>query len=125
MSIIIFYVSLILIILMLSFKHYGIKVFKHEAIAEIVSKNEKHIHRLAGTGKELASKIHFENLQKLVVRSIGFIKKESIILKRRFDSKQPKFLLKTEPAGHENKHSVSFFLKNISEHNSSSKKKNL
>jgi hypothetical protein len=119
-TIIAFYLSLFLIGAMLFAKYRGISLFEHKAIAKIVS--EEDIHRITGTGKNIASKIHLENAQKLVMRIVAFVKREMIYLKRHFDSKQPKFLLKTE-VPNAGKHSVSFFLKHISEHKNSLKKK--
>jgi len=124
MSLILFYTSFVLIIAMLAIKYYNVRILYHEAISNVVSKNEKHIYRLADTSKELLSKIHFENLNKLIMKVASFIKRESIYLKKRFDSKQPKFLLKTEMPN-SGKHSVSFFLKHISDHKNSLKKKSL
>jgi hypothetical protein len=44
-----------------------------------------------------------------------------IYLKRRFDSKQPKFFLKPEKQKASGKQQVSFFLKNVSEYKESLK----
>lgn len=125
LPIILFYLSFVSIVAMLVIKHYNITVIRHEAISEMVSKNEENIHKIAGTGKKIASKIHLENLNRLFTMVINFIKNETIVLKRKFDSKQPKFLLKTENHNDGNKHSVSFFLKNISEQKNLPKKKGL
>ena len=48
-----------------------------------------------------------------------FIKKEIIYLKRRFDSKQPAFFLSPQKPSHAHRHSVSFFLKKVSEYKDS------
>ncbi len=123
MTIILFYISLVLIIAMLAKKHFGIEVFQHETLSTIVDKNEEHIHKIAKEGKELASKIHFKNFHRLTVMTANFVKRESIYLKRRFDSKQPKFLLKQGKEAHHGVHPVSFFLKSVSDYRNSLRKK--
>jgi len=125
MAIILFYTSLILIVAMITIKYFGVSPFTHKAISSIVSEQEKKIHQIAADGKELASKIQFKNFHRLVVAVASFIKKESIYLKRRFDSQQPKFFLKQQKLDGTHKNSVSFFLRSVSEHKNSLKKKDL
>ncbi len=110
---------------MLVIKHYNVPYSNKEAVTEILSKNEKHIHWFTKKSKEIISNIHFENFHKLVVKIVSYTKLKIIHLKRRFDSKQPKFLLKMENPNVGGKYSVSFFLKNISEGKGTSKKKSL
>ena len=93
MAIVLFYVALVLLIGMMTAEYFGVSLFHHEAIADIVSEQEKKIRTIAKTSRHFASKIRFENFHKLIVRIVNFTKKEIIYLKRRFDSQQPKFFL--------------------------------
>jgi hypothetical protein len=125
MVLITFYVSFILIVTLLATKYFDIHLFQHRIISNIVADNEKHVHTIIGKSKDIGSQIHFENFQKLTVKIVTFTKQEIIHLKRKFDSKQPKFFLKPQKPNAGGKHSVSFFLKNISDHKDSLKEKNL
>lgn len=104
---------------MLAMKYYGISLKHHEVISNIVCENDKHCHRIVNKSKHVASKIRFKNFHRLTVATINFIKKETIYLKRRFDSKQPAFLLSPQKPSHITKNSVSFFLKKVSEYKDS------
>jgi len=68
------------------------------------------------------SKIKIKNFHKLFIKIINFIKREIVYLKRKFDSKQPKFFLKPQK-NNSGKNSVSFFLKNVSEYRDSLRNK--
>src|ERR1035437_4699226 len=125
MALISFYVSLVLLTAMLVAKYFGVSLFHHEVIVNIVDENEQHFHTIVGKGKHIGSQIHFENFHKLTLKIANFTKKEIIYLKRRFDSKQPKFFLKPQKLNTPSKHSVSFFLKNVSEYKDSLKDKSL
>ncbi len=125
MSIILFYISLILILTILGVKYYGIAVIQHEALHSAVNKSEEHFHSIIGKSKEISSKIHFKNAHRFTMILVNFVKKEAIYLKRRFDSKQPKFFLKPQKTNDTTKHSVSFFLKNVSEYKNLPRNKNL
>ena len=122
MAVILFYISLVAIVTMLTLKYLGIPVVRHEVISNIVCKNDEKCHELVGASKEIASKIKFENFHKLTVVMASFVKREMIYLKRRFDSQQPKFFLKPQKINTSNKHSVSFFLKNVSDYKDSLRK---
>jgi len=125
MAIIIFYISLISLIIMFTMKYFGISFYHHEFISNIVYKNDKHCHRIVHHSKNVFSKIKFKNFHRLTIAIANFIKKESIYLKRRFDSKQPAFFLSPQKPSHTNKNSVSFFLKKVSEYKDSINDKNL
>jgi hypothetical protein len=125
MSIILFYISFILILTMLGVKYYGITVIQHEALHSAVNKSEKHFRFMMGKGREISSKIHFKNAHKFSLMFANFVKKEAIYLKRRFDSQQPKFFLKPQNHSVAHRNSVSFFLKNVSEYKNSLRNKDL
>ena len=125
MAIIIFYASLLALCAMFAMKYYGISFTHHEAISNIVCKNDEHCNKIIHHSKTVISHIKFKNLHKLTVAIANFIKKESIYLKRRFDSKQPAFFLSPQKPSHAHKNSVSFFLKRVSEYKDSFKDKNL
>lgn len=106
---------------MLSIKYFNLSFFRHRIISNIIDKNDQHLHKITRKSVEIASKIHFKNFHKLVVFIINFSKDKMIYLKRRFDSKQPKFFLKPEKQKASGKQQVSFFLKNVSEYKESLK----
>lgn len=125
MALVLFYIALVLLIGMLTAEYFGVSVVHHEAVADIVSEQEKKIRTIAKTSKHFASKIRFENFHKLVVRIVNFTKREIIYLKRRFDSQQPKFFVQVKKPNEAHKNSVSFFLRSVTEHKNSLKKKDL
>jgi hypothetical protein len=125
MAIALFYISLFSLVVMFTMKYFGLSFVHHEAISNIVYKNDKHCHRIVRHGKNIFSKIRFKNLHKLIVYFVNFIKKESLYFKRRFDSKQPTFFLSPQKPSHVNKNSVSFFLRKVSEYRDSVNDKNL
>lgn len=125
MAVALFYIALVLLLIMMTIKYFGVSLFKHPALSDIVSEHEKKIHKIAKDGKHLASKIHFKNFHRIVVATAAFVKKESVHLKRRFDSQQPKFFVMQQKPGSAHKHAVSFFLKSVTEHKESLKKKDL
>ncbi len=125
MSIILFYIALVLLIGIITIKYFGMPIFGNTALSDMVSEHEHKIHKIAKGGKNFASKIKYKNFHKLVVMVADFLKKESIALKRRFDSQQPKFFLQVEKPSEKHKNSVSFFLRSVSEHKKSLKKKDL
>lgn len=125
MALITFYIALVLLTAMFVAKHFGVSIFGHEVIANIVDDNKEHFDTIVGKGKHIGSQIHFENFHKLTVKIATFTHKEIVYLKRRFDSKQPKFFLKPQKQNAPGKHSVSFFLKNVSEYKDSLKEKGL
>ncbi|MBU6370967.1 MAG: hypothetical protein KGH93_02940 [Patescibacteria group bacterium] len=118
----VFYIALVLIALMLLAGCFGVSIVRHEAIAETVAKQEEKIREIARDGKKLAKKIRFENAHRLIVRSTDFAKHKLVALKRRFDSRQPKFFLAAQKPGETHKNSVSFFLRHVTEHKNSLKK---
>jgi len=121
-AIISFFISLFLIALMLAVKYFNISLFRHKMIEKLVEKNDEHLVRIAGKTKHIASKIHFQNARRFSLIILNFLKENMIALKRHFDSKQPKFFLKPQTQKTQGKHSVSFFLKNISEYRNSLRK---
>jgi hypothetical protein len=123
MAIAVFYISFIVLVALITTKYFGVSIFQHKAMSHIVGDDGEHIHTIIGTSKRIGAKIRFENLHKLIIRIVKFTKEEVVYLKRRFDSKQPKFFLKQQKPNTDNKYSVSFFLKNISEHKNSLKGK--
>lgn len=125
MAIILFYISLIGLIALIVTKYFGISFFHHEVIHSVVNENEKHFHTIVGKSKKIGSKIRFDNFHRLAVMLTNIAKQEAMYLKSKFDSKQPKFFLKPQKPNAGGKHSVSFFLKNVSEYKDSLKDKNL
>jgi predicted MPP superfamily phosphohydrolase len=125
MAIALFYISLILVIVMLTIKSFGIYIFSHNFFKKIAKKSDIFFHNFGKVLRYWITKIKFKNFHKLIVLVISFSKREIIYLKRRFDSKQPKFFLKSQKPNSTNKNSVSFFLKNVSEYKESLRKKDL
>ena len=125
MALAVFYTSFVLLIAFLAAKQYGFSPFHHRVISHIVVQHEEHVRTIVGKSKSIGAQIHFENFHKLTIKIATFTKKEALYLKQKFDSKQPKFLLMQQKPHVSGKHSVSFFLKNISEHKNSQKGKNL
>jgi len=125
MAVVVFYLALILLVAMLAIKYFGVSLFSHRVLSNVVSKNEETIHTIAREGKQIAAKIRFENFHRLFVRTVAFAKREAIHLKRKFDSQQPKFFLQAVKPNEKNKNSVSFFLRSVSEHKNSLKKRDL
>jgi hypothetical protein len=125
MAIALFYISLIFLVAMFAIKYFGVSFDHHEAISNIVCKNDENCHKIVHHSKNIFSKIKFENFHKLTVRILDFIKKETIYLKRRFDSKQPAFFLSPQKPSHVKKNSVSFFLKNVTDYKNSLREKDL
>lgn len=110
---------------MMTVKYFGMSPLNNRAISTVIQKNEKHVRKIAKDSRNIISKIKFKNFHKLALMTADFVKKESIALKRKFDSQQPKFLLKLERPDEKQGHSVSFFLKRVSEHKESLKRKKL
>jgi len=125
MAIALFYISFAFLIAMFAIKYFGISFDHHEAISNIVCKNDENCHKIVHHSKNIFSKIKFENFHKLTVRIVDFIRKETIYLKRRFDSKQPAFFLSPQKPSHVKKNSVSFFLKNVTDYKNSLREKDL
>ncbi len=125
MAIFLFYISLVSLIAMFAIKYFGISFDHHEAISNIVCQNDKNCHNIFHKSKHLFSKIKLKNFHRLTVMVTDFIKKESIYLKRRFDSKQPSFFLSPQKPNFQNKNSVSFFIKNVTDYKNSLRKKDL
>jgi hypothetical protein len=125
MAIILFYISLISLVAMFAIKYFGISFDHHEVVSNIVCKNDEHCEKIVHHSKNIFSKIKFENFHKLNIRIVGFIKKEMIYLKRRFDSKQPAFFLSPQKPSHIKKNSVSFFIKNVTDYKNSLRQKDL
>lgn len=123
MAIILFYISLVSLVTMFAIKYFGISFDHHEVVSNIVCKNDEQCQKIVHHSKNIFSKIKFENFHKLTVRIANFIKKESIYLKRRFDSKQPAFFLSPQKPSHITKNSVSFFIKNVTDYKNSLRKK--
>ena len=120
MAIISFYVSLILIISFFGIKLFEVKHNEKHAFSKILSKGDDYCHDTISKSRKIFSKIKFKNFQKLYFIILNWAKKEMVYLKRRFDSKQPRFFLSpvTKHDIHK-KGSVSFFLKNVSEYKES------
>ena len=125
MATVIFYISLFSLVVMFAMKYFGISFLHHDIISNIVCENDKHCHKIVHHSKNIYSQIKFKNIHRLTVFIADFIKKETIYLKRKFDSKQPSFFLSTQKPGQINKNSVSFFLKKVSEYKDSHQDKNL
>lgn len=125
MALVLFYISLFSLIAMFAMKHFGITFEHHEVISNLVGKNDKHVHKIVHHGRNIFSKIKFKNFHRLTVAVADFITKETIYLKRRFDSKQPAFFLSSQKPSHINKNSVSFFLKKVSEYKDTHNDKSL
>ena len=125
MAIVLFYISLALVIVMLTIKSFGIYIFSHDFFKKLAKKSDMFFHKAGKVLRQWVSKIKFKNFHKLIVLVISFSKREIIYLKRKFDSKQPKFFLKSQKPNSTNKNSVSFFLKNVSDYKESMRKKDL
>ena len=125
MVIIIFYFSLFSLIAMFAMKYFGVSFVNHEVISDIVCKNDEHCYKIVHHSKNIFSKIKFKNFHRLTIIIARIIKKESVYLKRRFDSKQPAFFLSPQKPNQAHKNSVSFFLKKVSEYKDSINDKNL
>jgi len=110
---------------MLTIKYFGFSVFGNKTSLEILHKSDKYCHSVICTIKYFFSKIKIKNFNKLTLLIVNFIKDESIYLKRKFDSKQPKFFLKPQKNNITGKSSVSFFLKNVSEYKDSLRNKDI
>ena len=104
---------------MLVTKYFGFSFINNKFFSKITHKGDRYCHNTILLIKYFLSKLKFKNFHKLVLFIVNFIKRESIYLKRRFDSKQPKFFLKPQKSNLNNKSSVSFFLKNVSEYKDS------
>ena len=125
MAIVLFYISLLYLVAIFSMKYFGVSFSHHEVISKIHEKNDEHAHTILNKSKTAISHIKFENLHKLSVYIANFIHKESVYLKRRFDSKQPAFFLSPQKPSHIKKNSVSFFIKNVTDYKNSLNKKDL
>lgn len=120
MAIITFYASFLLLIGFFAVKLFEEYNEKKHALSEMIGRGDEYFHGVITKTKATASKIKFKNFQKLVFIIASFTKRELIYLKRRFDSKQPKFFLKPDnkPDIH-SKGAVSSFLKNVSDYKNS------
>ena len=125
MAIALFYISLFFLVAMFALKYFGVSFEHHEVISNIVCKNDEHCTKIVSKSKNIFSKIKFKNFHRLTVAIINFTKRETLYLKRRFDSKQPAFFLSVKRPNAAHKNSVSFFLKKVSEYKDSMKDKNL
>ena len=101
---------------MLTVKSFGFPILNHEIVFKFAKKSDVFFHITIKVLKYWFFKIKFKNFHRLVVIIVNFVKREIIVLKRKFDSKQPKFFLKPQKNGGPNKNSVSFFLKNVSDY---------
>ncbi|MFA5935096.1 MAG: hypothetical protein WC827_04380 [Candidatus Paceibacterota bacterium] len=110
---------------MLTIKYLGFSIIDDKISSRILHKSDKHCHNIICVIRYFFSKIKIKNFNKLVLFIINFIKTETVYLKRKFDSKQPKFFLKPQKNNSNNKNSVSFFLKNVSDYKDSLKNKDL
>ena len=126
MAIALFYISLILLIGFMTIKTFEVYSDRQHVLSKVICKGDDYCHEVVGKTKHVVSKIKFKNFHKLAVMIAEFTKREAIYLKRRFDSKQPKFFLKpTYKPDSSKKGSVSFFLKNVSEYKNSLRNKDL
>ena len=125
MALALFYISLFFLAAMFALKYFGVSFTHHEAISNIVCKNDEQCHKIVRHSKIAVSKIKFENFHRLTLAIADFIKRETIYLKRRFDSKQPTFFLSPQRPSQIHKNSVSFFLKKVSEYKDSLRDKNI
>jgi len=123
MAITVFYLSLVSLIAMFAMKYFGVSFIHHEAISSFVDKNNEHCHKIVHHSRKVASKIKFKNFHNLTMAIVKFIKEEIVYLKRRFDSKQPAFFLSPQKPSHTHRHSVSFFIKNVTDYKNSLRNK--
>jgi hypothetical protein len=126
MAIALFYISLVLLVGFITIKSLEVYYDRQHVLSKVICKGDDYCHEAVGKTKHFISKIKFKNFHKLAVLIAEFTKREAIYLKRRFDSKQPKFFIKpsNKPDLHK-KSSVSFFLKNVSDYKNSLKNKDL
>lgn len=120
-----FYTSLFLVIVMLMVKNFGFSFVSNRNTLKVIHKSDRYCHNIICIIKYFFSKIKIKNFNKIFLFIINFTKKEIVYLKRRFDSKQPKFFLKPKKSNLNTKSSVSFFLKNVSEYKDSLRNKDL
>lgn len=126
MAIALFYTSLALLIGFFTIKYLEADSDEKHILSEIICMGDEYCHEGVKKTRNLFSKIKLKNFQRLFVRTLAWLRDESIYLKRRFDSKQPSFFLKqTNKIDINKKGSVSFFLKNVSEYKNSLKDKGL
>jgi len=120
MAIISFYISLVLILGFFAVKLFEVRNNEKHAISKIICKGDDYCHETIGKARGIFRKIKIKNFQRVTIKLIDWVKKEMVYLKRRFDSKQPKFFL-TQMPKHDihKKGSVSFFLKNVSDYKNS------
>ena len=125
MAVALFYISLFLVIAVLVIKFFGFSVVNNKVSSKMLHKSDKYCHDIICVIRYFLSKIKIKNLNKLTLFIVNFVKNETIYLKRRFDSKQPKFFLKPQKSNTNSKSSVSFFLKNVSDYKDSLRNKDL
>lgn len=116
MTLVLFYISLVLIVVMLTAKYFEVSIVDNRTTKKVLHKSDKYCHSIICLLRFFLSKIKIKNFNRLFLLIINFIKREMVYLKRKFDSKQPKFFLKPQKNNSNNKSSVSFFLKNVSEY---------
>ncbi len=125
MILILFYTSLFIIIATLIIKSIGVTIFDHIVLKKIRRVGDKRCYDFICVVNYYFSKIKLKNFKKISLLIITFVQRETIYLKRKFDSKQPKFFLKPQKNNLNSKSSVSFFLKNVSEYKESLRKNRL
>ena len=125
MALTLFYISFVILALMILMRYFNVPLHRHEVISNIVCENDKNCKKIVHHSRRVFSKIKFKNFHKLSIMIAEFIKRESIYLKRRFDSKQPSFFLSPQKPNFQNKNSVSFFIKNVTDYKNSLRKKDL
>ncbi|MFA6797274.1 MAG: hypothetical protein WCR40_00995 [Candidatus Paceibacterota bacterium] len=120
-----FYISLFLVVVMLIVKSFNFSFVSNKNTLKVIHKSDRYCYNIICVIRYFLSKIKIKNFNKIFLFIINFAKRETVYLKRRFDSKQPKFFLKPKKSSLNSKSSVSFFLKNVSEYKDSLRNKDI
>ena len=120
-TLIVFIISLILILVLIVIRNAVLDRGRGNLIFRFYSLSDSKLIRFSNSVKVYWSHVNFKNTKLIFSWITASIRKLVVKIKRRFDHKQSSFFIKREYENYSKKKgSVSFFLKNISDH-----KKNL
>jgi hypothetical protein len=124
--IIIFISSLVLIIILFSIKIFELHKNKKTVITQKITQGDKPIKRFFFKLKKEISYITWKNFILLMIFIYSFFHNKIILLKRSFDSRQPRFLIASTPEAlnQKNDKKPSNFLRTISEHKNNKDNRN-
>lgn len=123
-TLVVFIVALVLIVLFFVLKNIELSSGRVFIITSFLSRFDGHLLNLFKKIKLAFLAINFTNAKLIFSKIIVSIRKSITTVKRRFDHKHSPFFVKKEHNYLKNKGSVSFFLKDISEHKKSLKNDN-